>query len=148
MAPLQAILEKCSTHPPNILGTLQAVQAAQGYVDPSNVPLIARALGVTDSDVHGVLSFYHDLRTEPPGRHHIRFCLGDSCIAMKAEQSLDALRKSLKCPLGGTTKDGKFTLDKVYCLGNCALSPSMMVDGDVYGRFSPKTVTGLLKGRK
>src|SRR5262245_35279856 len=148
MAPLQAILEKCGTHPPNILATLQAVQAAQGYVDPSNVPLIAQALGVTDSDVHGVLSFYHDLRTERPGRHHIRFCLGDSCIAMKAEQSLDALRKSLKCPLGGTTKDGKFTLDKVYCLGNCALSPSMMVDGDVYGKFTPRTVAGLLKGRK
>ena len=148
MAPLQAILEKCRTHPPNILATLQAVQGAQGYVDPSNVPLIARALGVTDSDVHGVLSFYHDLRTEPPGRHHIRFCLGDSCIAMKAEQSLDALRKSLKCPLGGTTKDGKFTLDKVYCLGNCALSPSIMIDGDVYGRFTPKTVAALLKGRR
>jgi len=148
MAPLQAILEKCRTHPPNILATLQAVQGAQGYVDPSNVPLIARALGVTDSDVHGVLSFYHDLRTEPPGRHHIRFCLGDSCIAMKAEQSLDALRKSLKCPLGGTTKDGKFTLDKVYCLGNCALSPSIMIDGDVYGKFTPKTVAGLLKGRR
>ena len=148
MAPLQAILEKCRTHPPNILATLQAVQGSQGYVDPSNVPLIARALGVTDSDVHGVLSFYHDLRTEPPGRHHIRFCLGDSCIAMKAEQSLDALRKSLKCPLGGTTKDGKFTLDKVYCLGNCALSPSIMIDGDVYGRFTPKTVAALLKGRR
>jgi len=148
MAPLQAILEKCRTHPPNILATLQAVQGAQGYVDPSNVPLIARALGVTDSDVHGVLSFYHDLRTEPPGRHHIRFCLGDSCIAMKAEQSLDALRKSLKCPLGGTTKDGKFTLDKVYCLGNCALSPSIMIDGDVYGKFTPKTVAALLKGRR
>jgi formate dehydrogenase subunit gamma len=93
MAPLQAILEKHRTHPPNILATLQAVQLEHGYVDPSNVPLIAQALGVTDSDVHGVLSFYHDLRTEPPGRHQIRFCLGDSCIAMKAEKSLDALRR-------------------------------------------------------
>jgi len=148
MAPLQAILEKCRTRPPNILATLQAVQAATGYVDPSHVPLIAQALGVTDSDVHGVLSFYHDLRTEPPGRHHIRYCLGDSCIAMKAEASLEALQKSLKCGVGETTKDGKFTLDKVYCLGNCALSPSMMVDDDVYGKFTPKTVTGLLKGRK
>ena len=148
MAALQAILEKCRTHPPNILATLQAVQADHGYVDPSHVPLIAQALGVTDSDVHGVLSFYHDLRTEPPGRHHIRFCLGDSCVAMKAEASLEALQKSLKCGVGATTKDGKFTLDKVYCLGNCALSPSMMVDGEVYGGFTAKTVTGLLKGRK
>jgi NADH:ubiquinone oxidoreductase subunit E len=67
---------------------------------------------------------------------------------MKAEKSLAALEKSLKCSIGETTKDGKFTLDKVYCLGNCALSPSMMVDADVYGKFTPKTVTGLLKGRK
>src|SRR5687767_9028028 len=104
MAQLQAILEKCRTRPPNILATLQAVQAAEGYVDPATVPLISHALGVTDSDVHGVLSFYHDLRTEPPGKHHIRFCLGDSCIAMKAERSLDALRKSLKCDVGETTK--------------------------------------------
>jgi NADH:ubiquinone oxidoreductase subunit E len=148
MAPLQAILEKVRTRPPNILAALQAVQSEFGHVDPAQVPLIAHALGVTDSDVHGVLSFYHDLRTEPPGRHVIRFCLGDSCIAMKAERSLDALQKTLKCELGGTTKDGKFTLDKVYCLGNCALSPSMMVDGDVYGKFTPKTVAGLLKGRK
>ena len=148
MAPLQAVLDKVRTRPPNILAALQAVQGEYGYVDPSQVPLIAHALGVTDSDVHGVLSFYHDLRTEPPGRHVIRFCMGDSCIAMKAEKSLDALRKTLKCGLGETTRDGKFTLDKVYCLGNCALSPSMMVDGDVYGKFTPKTVAGLLKGCK
>jgi len=145
---LQAVLEKCRTRPPNILAALQAVQAEFGHVDLGQVPLIAHALGVTDSDVHGVLSFYHDLRTEAPGRHVIRFCLGDSCIAMKAEKSLDALQKTLKCGLGETTRDGKFTLDKVYCLGNCALSPSMMVDGNVYGRFTPETVTGLLKGRK
>lgn len=148
MPPLQAVLEKCRTHPPNILATLQAVQAAEGYVDPANVPLIAHSLGVTDSDVHGVLSFYHDLRTEPPGKHHIRFCLGDSCIAMKAERSLDALKESLKCGVGETTKDGRYTLDKVYCLGNCANSPALMMDGEVHGRFTPATVTKLVKERK
>jgi NADH:ubiquinone oxidoreductase subunit E len=148
LAQLHSVLEKVRTDPPNILAALQAVQAGFGYVDPAQVPLIAHALGVTDSDVHGVLSFYHDLRTEPPGRHVIRFCLGDSCIAMKAERSLEALQKTLKCGLGETTRDGKFTLDKVYCLGNCALSPSMMIDGEVCGRFTPKTVAGHLKGRK
>jgi formate dehydrogenase subunit gamma len=148
MAPLQAILEKCRTQPPNILATLQAVQSERGYVDLGDIPLIAQSLGVTDSDVHGVLSFYHDLRTEPPGRRHIRFCLGDSCIAMKAEKSLGALEKSLKCALGETTKDGKFTLDKVYCLGNCALSPAMMVNGEVFGRLTPASVAKLAKGSR
>jgi len=145
---LQAVLEKCRTNPPNILAALQAVQAEYGFVDPREVPLISHALGVTDSDVHGVLSFYHDLRTEPPGRHMVRFCLGDSCIAMKAERSLGVLEKKLKCALGETTKDGRITLEKVYCLGNCALSPSKMIDGDVVGRFTPATVANHLKGLK
>jgi len=148
VAQLSAILERCRTSPPNILATLQAVQAELGYVDPKGVPAIAHALGVTDSDVRGVLSFYHDLRTEPPGRHVIRFCLGDSCVAMRCEASLAALEKKLQVELGGTTKDGRFTLDKVYCLGNCALSPSVMIDGEVHGRFTPKTIAGLLKGCK
>jgi NADH:ubiquinone oxidoreductase subunit E len=148
MAPLQAVLDKVRTEPPNILAALQAVQSEYGFVDVAQVPLIAHALGVTDSDVHGVLSFYHDLRTTAPGKRHIRFCLGDSCVAMKAEKSLDALQKSLKCGLGETTRDGKFTLDKIYCLGNCALSPAMMVNGEVYGRLTPKTVTGLAKGAR
>ena len=75
---LDSVLEKCVASPPNILATLQAVQAAFGYVPLDTVPAIAAKLGVTDSDVRGVLSFYHDLRTEKPGKHVIRFCLGDS----------------------------------------------------------------------
>ena len=146
MARLEDLLERCQTQPPNILATLEAVQSAYGYVDPVIVPTVAAALGVSDADVHGVLSFYHDLRTEPPGRHVIRFCLGDSCVARRCGKSLEALKRKLKVEVGETTKDGRFTLDKVYCLGNCALSPSMMVGGDVYGRFTPRTVTSLLKG--
>ena len=148
MAPLQVVLDKVRMEPPNILAALQAVQAEYGFVDVSQIPLISHALGVTDSDVHGVLSFYHDLRTTPPGDRHIRFCLGDSCVAMKCEKSLEALQKSIKCGIGETTRDGKFTLDKVYCLGNCALSPAMMVNGEVFGRLTPKTVTALAKGTK
>ncbi len=148
MSRLTSILDRCRTSPPNILATLQAVQAELGYVDPKGVPAIAHALGVTDSDVRGVLSFYHDLRTEPPGRHVIRFCLGDSCVATRCEASLAALEEKLHVKLGGTTKDGKFTLDKVYCLGNCALSPSVMIDGEVHGKFTPKTIASLLKGCK
>ena len=148
MVQLSAVLERCRTSPPNILATLQAVQGQFGYVDPKHVPAISHALGVTDSDVHGVLSFYHDLRTEAPGRHVVKFCLGDSCIATHCEKSLAVLEKKLKVGVGATTKDGKFTLDKVYCLGNCALSPSIMIDGEVHGKFTPKNVAGLLKGCK
>src|SRR5262249_11012994 len=136
---LDSVLEKCVTSPPNILATLQAVQAAFGYVPLESVPPIASALGVTDSDVRGVLSFYHDLRTEKPGKHIIRFCLGDSCRATHCEKTLTALEKKLGCELGETSKDGKFTLEKVYCLGNCALSPNMMIGEEIYCRLTPKS---------
>jgi NADH:ubiquinone oxidoreductase subunit E len=145
MTQISAILEKCAGSPPNILATLQAVQAALGYVPPESVPQIAHALGATDSDVAGVLSFYHDLRTEKPGRHTIRFCLGESCLATGCKASLDAVERATGCNLGETSKDGKFTLEKVYCLGNCALSPSMMVDDNLYARFTPQTVVEILK---
>jgi NADH:ubiquinone oxidoreductase subunit E len=134
---LDSILKRCVAAPPNILATLQAVQAAFGYVPLEAVPQIAAALGVSDSDVRGVISFYHDLRTEKPGRHIIRFCLGDSCRATQGEKSLLALEKKLGCELGETTKDQRFTLEKVYCLGNCALSPNMMIGEEIYCRLTP-----------
>jgi NADH:ubiquinone oxidoreductase subunit E len=148
MPPLAQVLERCATTPPNILATLQKVQATLGYVPHSAVPEIAHALGVTDSDVAGVLSFYHDLRTEPPGKHTIRFCLGESCLAAGAEKSLAAIEKKLGCELGQTTKDKRFTLEKVYCLGNCALSPCAMIGEDVHGHVLPKSLADLLKEYK
>ena len=145
MDALTTILKKFSAAPPNILATLQKVQSELGNVPHDAVPMIAAALGVTDSDVAGVLSFYHDLRTEPPGRHVIRFCLGESCLATKCERSLAVLSKTLGCKPGENSPDGRFTLEKVYCLGNCALSPSMMIDEDIHGRFTPETVADSLK---
>jgi NADH:ubiquinone oxidoreductase subunit E len=141
---LDSVLERCVTSPPNILATLQAVQGALGYVPLETVPRIAAALGVTDSDVRGVLSFYHDLRIDKPGQHIIRFCLGDSCRATHCETSLAALEKKLGCQLGETSPAGKFTLEKVYCLGNCALSPNMMIGEEIYSRLTPKTATAAL----
>jgi NADH:ubiquinone oxidoreductase subunit E len=145
MHDLTALLKRCASTPPNILSTLQAVQHELGYVPTDAVPKISAALGVTDSDVAGVLSFYHDLRTDPPGRHVIRFCLGESCLATHCEKSLSALERATGCKLGETSKDGRFTLEKVYCLGNCALSPSMLVGEELHGRFTPETVAAPIK---
>ncbi len=146
MQDLTLILKKCAGTPPNILSTLKMVQDAWGYVPADAVPQIAEALGVTDSDVAGVLSFYHDLRTEPPGRHIIRFCMGESCLATHCEQALEVLKQATGCGLGETSRDKRFTLEKVYCLGNCALSPSMLIDGELHGSFTSETVTAPLKG--
>lgn len=142
---LDAVLARCRSTPPNILATLQEVQGAFGYVPLDTIPQIASALGVTDADVRGVLSFYHDFRTQPPGRHIIRYCLGDSCRAKHTERSLHALTRRLRCHLGETTADGRFTLTKVYCLGHCALSPAMMVNEESYTRLTPRSVVAALE---
>lgn len=148
MRSIDVAVEKSITVPANILGTLQRVQNQLGFVPIDAVPKIAKALGVTDSDVVGVLSFYHDLRTEPPGRHTIRFCLGDSCRATHTEKNLTALEKKLGCELGETSRDKRFSLEKVYCLGNCALSPNMMIGEEIYCRLTPKITTEALINHK
>jgi NADH:ubiquinone oxidoreductase subunit E len=148
MRDLALILTACVSTPPNILATLQKVQEKFGHVPANAVPEIAAALGVTDSDVLGVLSFYHDLRTEPPGRHTIRFCLGESCRAFHTEKNLAMLERKLGCKLGENSPDKRFTLEKVYCLGNCALSPNMMIGEEIYCRLTPKTTIQALADHK
>jgi NADH:ubiquinone oxidoreductase subunit E len=145
----RADIAGCSAaQPPNILKTLLAVQAELGYVPQESVPDIAAALGVTDADVAGVLGFYPDLRTQAPGRHVVRVCLGESCVANHCKWTLKELEKALGVTIGETTRDGRFTLEKIYCAGNCAVSPTVMIDEDVHGRVSPASVRPILKEYK
>lgn len=139
------VRERREGRAPNILKTLLAIQSELGHVPAASVPEIARALGVTDAEVAGVLSGYPDLRTSAPGRHVVRVCLGESCVANHCGRVLKALEKKLGVGLGETTKDGRFTLEKVYCAGNCAASPTVMIGGDVHGRVTPATAETLLK---
>jgi formate dehydrogenase subunit gamma len=119
-----------------ILPVLHGVQNALGYVPPEAVALVAEGLNVSRADVHGVVTFYHYFRHEPPGRHTIHLCRAESCQAMNGA----ALESHAKTKLGvgfhQTTSSGAFTLEPVYCLGNCACSPAVMVDGEVYGRVT------------
>ena len=142
---LPAILAQLQTHPPNVLESLLVVQEALGYVPLSAVAEIARALEVTEADVAGVLSYYPDLRTRPTGRHLIRVCTGESCVANHCDRVLTALREKLGINLSETTPDGRFTLERVYCVGNCAVSPTVMVDEQVHGRVTPADVPQLLQ---
>ncbi|TAL09822.1 MAG: NAD(P)H-dependent oxidoreductase subunit E [Nitrospirae bacterium] len=130
---------------PNILKTLLAIQSEVGHVPPASVPEIAAALGVTDAEVAGVLSFYPDLRTSAPGRHVVRVCQGESCVANHCGRVLKEFEKKLGVSLGETTRDGRFTLEKVYCAGNCAAAPTVMIGEDVHGRVTPEKVGTLLK---
>lgn len=145
------VLERCRPAPssrPNILQTLLAIQEGLGHVPLNAVGEIAHTLGVTEAEVAGVLSYYPDLRTSRPGRHLIRICRGESCLANHGGRVLQELRERLRVDVGETELGGRFRLEQVYCVGNCAVSPTVIVDDDVHGRVVPSQVAALLEGYK
>jgi NADH:ubiquinone oxidoreductase subunit E len=148
---LAEVLESCRPVSPanaNILQALLAIQEALGYVPTHDLPQVAQALGVTEAQVAGVLSYYPDLRTESPGRCIIRICTGESCTANHGGRVLRAIQDHLRVEVGATTPGGRFTLEKVSCVGNCAVSPSMIVGGELCGRVTPSQIPSLLEAYK
>lgn len=140
----QEIIAQHRELPGAMLPVLHALQDAFGYVDDAAVPAIAEALNVSRAEVHGVISFYHDYRSAPAGRHVLKVCRAEACQSMGCNALVDHLEASLGIELGGTTKDGAVTLEAVYCLGNCALSPAVMLDGKLHGRVTPARAERLL----
>jgi formate dehydrogenase subunit gamma len=124
--------------PGALMPVLHAVNERIGYIPPAAVPAIARALNLSRAEVHGVISFYHYFRTERPGRKIIRVCRAESCQAMGAVALAEHIRARLGIDFGQTTGNGDFTLEPVYCLGNCACSPAIVVGDDLYGRVNPE----------
>jgi len=137
-ATLAAILDKLKDTPGGLLPILHAVQDAFGFVPETAVPVIAKALNLSRADVHGVLSFYHYFRETPPGRHVIHLCRAEACQSMGARRLEAHAKTRLGVDFHETSRDGGFTLEPVYCLGNCAASPAMMIDGTLYGRVTPE----------
>jgi formate dehydrogenase subunit gamma len=123
--------------PGGLIPILHALQEEFGYIHPDATPLIASALNLSRAEVHGVISFYHDFRHDPPGRHVLRICRAESCQSMGCDALIDHVQKKAGVKLGETTPDGSLTIEQVFCLGNCALSPAVMMDGEPYGRVSP-----------
>lgn len=130
--------------PGALLPILHALQDEFGYVDSAAVPLIADALNISKAEVHGVISFYHDFRHEPPGRHVLRMCQAEACQSMGCDPLIHHVENRLEVELGETTLDGSFTLEQVFCLGMCAVSPAVMLDGRPYGRVTVQTVDSLV----
>jgi formate dehydrogenase subunit gamma len=125
------------TRPGALLEILHGVQAELGFVPPAAVPVLAEELNLSRAEVHGVVTFYHFFRQAAPGKHTVRVCQAEACQSMGAEQLTAHVKKALGVDFHETTADGRFTLEPVYCLGNCACSPAVMRDGDVFGRVSP-----------
>jgi len=133
-----SIASSLKDKPGALLPVLHEVQDRFGYIPPKGVPVIARVLNLSIAEVHGVVSFYHDFRSEPAGRNLVRLCRAESCQAMGAVALAVHVKRRLGIDFGHTTADGAFTLEPVYCLGNCACSPAVTVNGQVYGRVSPE----------
>lgn len=134
--------------PGALLPILHALQEEFGYIDDAMIPPIAEALNISHAEVHGVISFYHDFRRAPAGRHTLQICRAESCQAMGCNALIAHVEKSLGVKLGGTSEDGNFTLRPVYCLGNCALSPAVMLDGQPYGRVSAAVADSLIENAR
>jgi len=120
-----------------LLPVLHALHEHFGYLDPEATRLVAKELNLSRADVHGVITFYSDFRTTAPGRTTVAVCRGEACQARGSRELEQHAQRTLGVGFGDTTDDGAVTLDQVFCLGNCALSPSVQVDGRVFGRVDP-----------
>ena len=135
--------------PGGLLPALHALQDELGYVPPEAVPTLAEVFNLSRAEVHGVISFYHLFRTTPPGRETLYLCRAEACQAMGARELEKHTRERLGIGFHETTADGRFSLEPIYCLGNCACSPAVMIDDIVYGKLTPERLDALLeKGRR
>jgi len=140
-----SIVQALKHKPGALLPILHGIQEKFGYVPSEAVPIIASDLNLTRAEVHGVVSFYHDFRSKPPGRHVVRICQAESCHAMGSVELTTFAKERLGVGFHETTKDEAFSLEPVYCLGNCACSPAMMVDEEVFGRMTPQRFQKILQ---
>lgn len=143
---LAGILDRHAGREGALLPILHDVQAAFGMIPEAAQPVIGQALGMSRAEVHGVVSFYHDFRDHPTGRHVLRLCRAEACQAMGA----DALAAEVQAALGlgwhETSADGRMTLEPVFCLGLCACGPSAQLDERLIGRATARRVVAMAGG--
>lgn len=141
---IEAALAAHQGRPGPLLQILHEVQDRLGYVPPAAIPIIAEALNLSRADVHGVVTFYHHFRRHPPGKHIVQICQAESCQAMRSEELTRHAKTRLGIEFHQTTPDGQFTLEPVYCLGNCSCSPALMIDDELHGRVTPEAFDSLI----
>ena len=139
------IASRYDNKPDALLEILHDLQHEVGHVPEASLPVLAKALNISRAEVHGVVSFYHEFRRKPAGRHVVKVCRAEACQSMKGNELAEAAQKSLKVKFGETTSDGAITLEAVYCLGLCATSPSLLVDERPMGRMTPQKFEALVK---
>lgn len=148
----RAVVQAIEQHrdlPGALLPILHAVQAALGFIPDGAIAQIAHGLNLSRAEVHGVVSFYHYFRTHPAGRNIVYLCRAEACQALGARELAAHAKKSLGIDFHGTTADGAITLEPVYCLGNCACGPSVLVNADeLHARVTPESFDALVAAAK
>jgi formate dehydrogenase subunit gamma len=139
----QIVSEHRGTEGP-LLPILHAIQHAFGHVPQDSVPIIAEALNLSRAEVHGVVTFYHDFKPEPQGRRVLKLCRAEACQAAGGDALAARAQSRLGVDFGDTTADGRVTLEPVYCLGLCSVSPAAMLDGQIVARLDEKKLDALL----
>ncbi len=145
---VRGIVADLKDRPGPLLEVLHAIQAALGYIPAGVVPLVAEGLNLSRAEVHGVVTFYHYFRHAAPGKHSVSLCRAESCQSMGGDALAEHAKRRLGVDFHETTPDGQFSLEPVYCLGNCACSPAAMIDGRLFGRVSPESFDGLISERE
>ncbi len=134
---VQSIALSLKGKPGALMLILRRVQDTLGWVPREAVPVIAKILNLSRAEVHGVVTFYHDFRHHPPAKNIIKVCRAESCQAMGGVSLAQHIKDRLRCDFGHSSADGAYTLDAIYCFGNCACSPAVMVNGKLLGRVTP-----------
>lgn len=135
-AKVEQIISTLKDKPGALLPILHEIQDALGYIPATAISAIASALNQSRAEIHGVISFYHQFRLTPPGKHVIQICRAEACQSMGARELEAHAKQTLGVDFHQTTADREITLEAVYCLGNCACSPSVRVDDQVLGRMT------------
>ena len=141
---LDAVIKASRNTPGCLMHILQEAQAIYGYLPIEVQKVIAEGLGISLSEVYGVVTFYSQFSLSPKGKHRISVCLGTACYVKGSDKILEELEKQLGIKCGECTEDGLFSIDSCRCVGACGLAPVMMIGDEVYGKLTPDMVKGIL----
>jgi formate dehydrogenase subunit gamma len=140
------LVRQFGAKPEMLVQILQAIVLRHGWIPEDTIRQLAAELNLSRADVYGVVTYYHDFRTEAPGEHIVKICQAEACQAMGSRALTDHARESLGTNMHGTHND--ITLEPVYCLGNCACAPAVMIDGKTHGRVTPDRLNELVGAMK
>jgi len=144
MKKVRAVTRQFTRNRGDLIPILQKVQEAEGFLSPEAIAEISRFLDISENDIYSVASFYAQFRFTRPGKHTVKICLGTACHVRGGERILDSMERELSIKTGQVTGDFKFGLERVACVGCCALAPVVVIDEDIYGKLTPVKVKDVL----